>query len=211
MAATTSIAPYLITTGATLGGVAIMGLLAEYRERRRSGEERDRERSRIMEERVKWLRQERRQSYAALIDVGYRASNLYLEASSRIFDRSDPDGAIELWQPLDALRDLMSGKVADVELVGSGEVVKAAHGLRRAFRRAPDLLIRAARGIKEDAGQRDELAEEISPRVRSLFKAVQHLTDIAKRDLRIEPDNTDLDANDNDRDSASTSKLSSAQ
>ena len=71
---------------------------AEYPERRRAREERERERDRLTEERVKWLRQERRQSYAALIDAGYQAANLYLEASSRLFEGNDPDGATELWR-----------------------------------------------------------------------------------------------------------------
>jgi hypothetical protein len=198
-AGTTSLAPYLITAGATLGGVAITAVFAEYRERRRAWEERERERDRLTEERVKWLRQERRQSYAALIDVGYQAANLYLEASSRLFDRNDPDGAMELWRPLDALRDLISGKVADVELVGSTEVVRAARGLRRAFRRAPDLLIHAAQGVKEDIEPRGELSADLSPRVRSLFGAVHRLVDTAKRDLRIEPDDEEPDAEDQDK------------
>jgi len=55
MAATAGVAPYLITAGATLGGVLITGLLAEYRERRRSREERQRERDRLAEERWRWL------------------------------------------------------------------------------------------------------------------------------------------------------------
>jgi hypothetical protein len=186
MAATTSIAPYVITAGATLAGVAITGVLAEYRERRRSREERQRERDRLNEERVKWLRQERRQSYAALIDVGYQAANLYLEASSRVFDQNDPAGALELWQRLDTLRDLISAKVADVELVGSAEVVSAAHGLRRTFRRAPDLLAHAARELTHKG--RDELSVDLSPRVRAIFEAVHRLVDTAKRDLRIELD-----------------------
>jgi hypothetical protein len=197
-AGTTSIAPYLITAGATLGGVAITAAFAEYRERRRAREERERERDRLTEERVKWLRQERRQSYAALIDVGYQGANLYLEASSRLFDRNDPAGAMELWQPLDALRDVISGRVADVELVGSTEVVRAARSLRRAFRRAPDLLIHVAHSAKENNETRDELAADLSPKVRSLFSAVHRLVDTAKRDLRIEPDDEEPDAVDKD-------------
>lgn len=162
-----------------------------------SQEERDRERNRLMEDRVKWLRQERRQSYAALIDVGYQAAQLYLEAALRLFDRNDPDGAIELWRPLDTLRDTTSGKVADVELVGSPAVVSAAHGLRRAFRRAPDLLINSARRAKEST-EPEEDSVGLSPRVRAIFGAVQHLVETAKRDLRIDYDDADTDAHDQD-------------
>ena len=199
-AGTTSIAPYLITARATLGGVAVTAVFAEYRERRRAREERERERDRLTEERVKWLRQERRQSCAALIDAGYQAANLYLEASSRLFEGNDPDGATELWRPLDALRDVISGKVADVELVGSTEVVRASRALQRAFRRTPDLLIHAAHGVKENIERRDELSADLSPRVRSLFGAVHRLVDTTKRDLRIEPDDEEPDAEDKDKD-----------
>lgn len=198
MTAGTSIAPYLITAGATLGGVAITAVFAEYRERRRAREERQRERDRLIEERIKWLRQERRQSYAALIDVGYQAANLYLEASSRLFDKKDPDGAMELWEPLDALRDEISGRAADVELVGSTEVVRAARSLRRTFRRAPNLLIYAARGVKKNTEPPDKLSADVSPQVRSLFSAVHRLVDTAKRDLRIEPDDEERDSEDKD-------------
>lgn len=59
MAAGASITPYLITAGSTLAGVAVTGVLAEYRERRRAREDRERELDRLVEERLKWLRQER--------------------------------------------------------------------------------------------------------------------------------------------------------
>lgn len=182
--------PYVITAGATLGGVAITGVLAEYRERRRSREERERERDRVIEERLKWLRQERRQSYARLIDVGYEAASLLLEASSRVFDSADPDAARELWPTLDQLRDTIRAKVADVELVGSAAVVDAAYELRSVFRRAPDVLLTCA-SIRDDPGRAEELSSAMAPKVRAMFRVVQRLTEVAKRDLRIDTGSAD--------------------
>jgi hypothetical protein len=187
MSASTSIAPYLITAGATLAGVAITALFAEYRERRRSREERDRERERTAEERQKWLRQERRQSYASLIDAGYQAASLLLDAASRLFDgAADPDSALELWRPLDELRDSIAAKVADVELIGSKGVVSAAHGLRRTFRRAPDMLLYCAREIKEDRKGQSDLSSHLP--VRRMFGAVHRLTDESRKDLAVVSD-----------------------
>lgn len=127
-----------------------------------------------------------RQSYAGLIDLGYQAANLLLEASSRLFNREDPDSAMELWPLLDRLRDSISARVADVELVGSDEVINAAHRLRRAFRRAPDLLISCAQSLKHGDERREELSAQLSPRVRWMFEAVHRLVEAAKGDLRVD-------------------------
>ncbi|MFP3960834.1 hypothetical protein SMC26_00750 [Actinomadura fulvescens] len=172
--ATTSIAPYLITAGSTLAGVLITGILAEYRERRRSAEERRREEDRLAEERWKWLRQERRESYARLISLGYQAASLFAEAAD--VSHKSPDKAKKLWKSADELRDAIHSQVADVELVGSEAVISASHSLRRTMRRAPGLLVE----LREN--ERDAL----NHKVRSLYGATNDLVDIAKRDLNLD-------------------------
>jgi hypothetical protein len=120
-----AIAPYLITAGSTLTGVAITGVLAELRERRKSREDREREQIRRSDADANWIRTERRKSYAALVETGYAAANLYLDAASRLFDRGDPDGAKGLWVELDRTRDELKLRVADVSLLGTPQIVDA--------------------------------------------------------------------------------------
>jgi hypothetical protein len=180
----TSVAPYLITACATLSGVAITAAFAEYRERRRSREERQRERDRVTEERWKWLRQERRQAYAALVHLGFQAAATLIEAASRLHDQRDPDRALELWPRLDELGDAVAAQVADVRLVGSAAVIEAAHGLRRAVRRAPNALERRVAAYQ--AGETD--SEELSARVRAVYRATDSLVEAATADLHVSPD-----------------------
>ncbi|MGR6975231.1 hypothetical protein ACU639_37620 [Streptomyces cynarae] len=149
----TSIAPYLITASATLAGVLITAAFAEYREQRRSREERQRERDRVTEERWKWLRQERRQAYAALVNLGFQIAATLLEAASRLHDRKDLKGALELWTRLDELQDAIHAQVADVQLVGSEAVITAAHTLRRSARRTAGLLSRSVDAAKKRADE----------------------------------------------------------
>jgi len=73
------------------------------------------------------------------------------EAQSRAFDEGDIKGALQLWKPLEELRDAIYAQVADVELVGSDTVIVAAHSLRRTVRRAPGLLTRDLRFVAERA------------------------------------------------------------
>lgn len=82
----TSLAPYLITASSTLAGVLTILRVSEIRERRRSREERQRERDQVTEERWRWLRQERRQAYAALMHLGFQASATLQEAGSQLHD-----------------------------------------------------------------------------------------------------------------------------
>jgi len=180
----TSIAPYLITAFATLSGVAITAAFAEYRERRRSREERQRERDRVTEDRWKWLRQERRQAYAALVHLGLQVAHTLLEAAARLHDRDDPEGALELWSRLDELEDAVSAQVADVRLVGSEAVVEAAHALRRSVRRAPSLLKRSVAAFQAGEGNQGEQDGELSEKVRAVYGATDGLVEAATADLR---------------------------
>ncbi|MFH9426227.1 hypothetical protein [Streptomyces sp. NPDC017529] len=181
----TNFAPYLITAFATLAGVAITAAFAEYRERRRSREEQQRERDQTVEERWKWLRQERRQSYAALVHLGFQSAAVLLEAAARLHDRNDSKGALELWSRLDELQDAISAQVADVQLVGSEAVVEAAHGLRRSFRHAPRELKQAVAAFRTgECGDR-ELDGRLSGRVRTVYRATHALVETATHDLRI--------------------------
>lgn len=184
----TSFAPYLITALATLAGVLITGAFAEYRERRRSREEQQRERERIVEERWKWLRQERRQSYATLAHLGFQAAAVLQEAASRLHDRHDSRGARELWTRLDELRDSISAQVADVQLVGSEAVIEAAHRLRRSFRRAPDLLDQSVTTAQAGDPGIHESDENLSARTRAVYEATHSLVTAATQDLRMSLD-----------------------
>lgn len=187
-AGATNFAPYLITACATLAGVAITAAFAEYRERRRSREEQQRERDRIIEERWKWLRQERRQSYAALVHLGFQAAAVLLEAASRLHDRNDKKGALELWTRLDELQDTISAQVADVQLVGSNSVIEAAHGLRRSFRHAPSVLKQSVAASRARKSGSRESTDHLSERVRAVYRATHSLVEAATRDLHMSLD-----------------------
>ncbi|MGV9243586.1 hypothetical protein [Streptomyces sp. NPDC003710] len=183
----TSLAPYLITASATLFGVAITLVASEIREKRRSREERQRERDRIAEERWKWLRQERRQAYAALVSLGFQLAATLLEAASRLHDRDDPDGALELWSRLDELQDAIHAQVADVQLVGSEAVLTTAHALRRSARHTASLLSQSIDAAKKNAD--DGAANDgLSQRVRVLYGATNDLVEAATADLRVSVD-----------------------
>jgi hypothetical protein len=183
----TSLAPYLITASSTLAGVVITLVVSEIRERRRSREERQRERDRVTEERWKWLRQERRQAYAALVSLGYQAAATLQEAGSRLHDRKDHKGALELWGRLDELRDQIAAQVADVQLVGSEAVITSAQDLRRSFRRAPNALQMAA-DPQAGKSRGDESADQLSERVRAVYRATHHLVEVATADLHVSLD-----------------------
>ncbi|MER6374855.1 hypothetical protein ABT255_42335 [Streptomyces mirabilis] len=183
----TSIAPYLITASATLSGVAITAAFAEYRERRRSREERQRERDRVTEERWKWLRQERRQAYAALVHLGFQAAATLLEAASQLHDKGDPKGALELWTRLDELQDAIHAQVADVQLVGSEAVITAAHTLRRSARRTAGLLSQSVDAAKRKKADDDTATDGLSQRIRLLYGATNDLVAAATEDLRVSP------------------------
>ncbi|MFG5720314.1 hypothetical protein [Streptomyces murinus] len=178
----------LITASATLLGVGITAGFAEYREQRRSREERQRERDRVTEERWKWLRQERRQAYAALVHLGFQIAATLLEAASRLHDRKDPDGALELWSRLDELEDAIRAQVADVQLVGSEAVLTAAHTLRRSARRTASLLSQSVDAARESQGDNDSGNDGLSQRVRLLYGATNNLVDAATADLRVSLD-----------------------
>lgn len=181
----TDLAPYFITAAATLSGVAITGTLAEFRERRRAREDRQRELDRLTEERLKWLRTERRQSYAAFLDIGYQAANMLIEVASRILDGENLEGAAELMVPLDALRDAIRVRVADIELVGSPDVVSAALDVRRAFRRAPNIAATAIAQLSTTDADREGLSAALSSKVREMYTVVQNFVDSAQADLAI--------------------------
>jgi hypothetical protein len=171
----TALAPYFLTAGATLAGVAITGALAELRERRNS-----------REDHANWLRAERRRSYAAMIETGYVAANLYLEGASRMFDNADLDGAKALWPELDNARDLLRIRATDVDLIGTRSIIEAAHGLRRSFRRAPNLYMNALHRL--EAGEDpSEVSREVSPQIRSLYGLVNDLVEEVRQDLGINP------------------------
>ncbi|WP_367318800.1 hypothetical protein [Streptomyces sp. HUAS ZL42] len=187
----TSLAPYLITASATLAGVLITAAFAEFREQRRSREDRQRERDRVTEERWKWLRQERRQAYAALVHLGFQAAATLLEAASRLHDRKDPEGALELWTRLDELEDAIHAQVADVQLVGSEAVLTAAHGLRRSARRTASLLSQSVDAAKKNRLDNGNTNDGLSERIRILYGATNDLVDAATADLRVSPEADD--------------------
>lgn len=180
----TSIAPYLITASATLAGVLITAAFAEYREQRRSREERQREQDRVTEERWKWLRQERRQAYAALVHLGFQIAATLTEAASRLHDRKDPKGALELWTRLDELQDAIHAQVADVQLVGSEAVITAAHTLRRSARRTAGLLSQSVDAAKKRADD-GTASDGLSQRIRLLYGATNDLVVAATEDLGV--------------------------
>ncbi|MCH5677915.1 hypothetical protein [Streptomyces gilvus] len=184
----TSIAPYLITASSTLAGVVITLIVSEIRERRRAREERQRERDRVIEDRWKWLRQERRQAYAALVSLGFQAAATLLEAASRLHDRKDPDGALELWSRLDELEDAIYAKVADVQLVGSEAVLTKAYALRRSARRTASLLSQSVDAAREHQSDDDAADDGLSPRIRRLYGATHDLVEAATADLRVSLD-----------------------
>lgn len=174
----------LITAGATLSGVAITALLAAGRERRQYREERQRERARVAEERWKWLRAERRQAYAALVNLGFQAATTLVEGQSR---QDDPDVAAELETRLDELEDAIYAQVADVQLVGSEAVLTAAYALRRSVRRTSTLLGRSIRA----AGQDETDDGALSEKVRTVYGATHALVEAATDDLRVPPEPSD--------------------
>ncbi|MEV7737827.1 hypothetical protein AB0O75_38135 [Streptomyces sp. NPDC088921] len=177
----TSIAPYLITASATLIGVAITLVAAEIREKRRSREERQRERDRVTEERWKWLRQERRQAYAALVSLGFQTANTLEEGAAQ---RHDLDAAVKLETRLDELEDAVYAQVADVQLIGSEAVLTAAYTLRRSVRRTSTLLSRST----EAAGRGETDDGALSEKIRTVYGATHALVDAATADLRVSLD-----------------------
>lgn len=183
----TYLAP-LITAFSTLAGVVITLLVAESRERRRSREERQRERDRVAEERWKWLRQERRQAYAALVHLGFQIAATLLEAASRLHDRKDPKGALELWTRLDELQDAIHAQVADVQLVGSEAVITEAHTLRRSARRTASLLSQSVDAAKGNQAANDKENDGLSQRIRLLYGATNDLVEAATADLCVSLD-----------------------
>ncbi|MER6209198.1 hypothetical protein [Streptomyces sp. NPDC001642] len=130
---------------------------------------------------------ERRQAYAALVHLGFQIAATLMEAATRLHDRKDPKGALELWARLDELQDAIHAQVADVPLVGSEAVITAAHTLRRSARRTVGLLGQSVDAAKKRADD-DTAGDGLSQRIRLLYGATNDLAEAATDDLRVSLD-----------------------
>lgn len=143
----TEIAPLLISSIAALSGVAITAIFAELRERRRaSSEERRMERSE-RQEHFKWLRQERRLLYAALILSLDKAVEQYSKLlDSLLLDNSmarSVDPATEeaiLMEDLRGTSREVAKQVFEIQVLGSEEALEAANAASESLEAIISLL-----------------------------------------------------------------------
>ncbi|MBL7489317.1 hypothetical protein I6A60_35405 [Frankia sp. AgB1.9] len=128
----TAIAPLIISSAATLAGVSIAGILAEYRERRRTAVDERRAERQNRQDHYKWLRQERRLLYSATVLNLEKAADQY----SRLLDDLLADSYTRTNDPTREQRALMEDltvvsrevarQVIEIQLVGSDLAAAAA-------------------------------------------------------------------------------------
>ncbi|WP_157734985.1 hypothetical protein [Pseudofrankia inefficax] len=128
----TAIAPLIISSAATLSGVSIAGILAEYRERRRTVVEEQRAERQYRQDHHKWLRQERRLLYSAIVLSLEKAADQY----SRLLDSLLADSYTRTNDPTREQRALLEDlavvsrevarQVIEIQVVGSDEAAAAA-------------------------------------------------------------------------------------
>lgn len=143
----TGTASLLISTIATLSGVAITAIFAELRERRRSYlEERRIERSE-RQDHLKWLRQERRLLYAVLVQSAERSIEQYGSILDGILLDNSLAGNVNphveqrvLMENLFETSREVARCASEVQMIGSADVLGAANAVHESLDAVLSLL-----------------------------------------------------------------------